>query len=95
MLELAVSMVLPLVDDFGFRSIMPALSPNGRDRFRAAGGRLTPLGFDERFRRTWEYYLAYCEAGFRSGTSTSARWCSRGPEHAGPNRARLRNVCLA
>ena len=21
--------------------------------------------FDERFRRAWEYYLAYCEAGFR------------------------------
>ena len=23
--------------------------------------------FDERFRRMWTYYLAYCEAGFRSG----------------------------
>ncbi len=38
-----------------------------RDRFRAAWPNLTPLGFDERFRRMWEYYLAYCEAGFRSG----------------------------
>jgi cyclopropane-fatty-acyl-phospholipid synthase len=38
-----------------------------RDNFRAAWPRLTPLGFDERFRRLWEYYLAYCEAGFRSG----------------------------
>jgi cyclopropane-fatty-acyl-phospholipid synthase len=25
------------------------------------------LGFDEEFKRMWEYYLAYCEAGFRSG----------------------------
>jgi cyclopropane-fatty-acyl-phospholipid synthase len=25
------------------------------------------MGFDERFRRLWEYYLAYSEAGFRSG----------------------------
>jgi cyclopropane-fatty-acyl-phospholipid synthase len=25
-------------------------------------------GFDERFRRLWHYYLAYCEAGFRAGT---------------------------
>jgi cyclopropane-fatty-acyl-phospholipid synthase len=25
------------------------------------------LGFDERFRRTWRYYLSYCEAGFLSG----------------------------
>ncbi len=23
-------------------------------------------GFDERFRRMWEYYLAYCQAGFRT-----------------------------
>ena len=23
------------------------------------------LGFDERFIRTWHYYLCYCEAGFR------------------------------
>ncbi len=38
-----------------------------RDRFRAAWPLLTPLGFDERFRRMWEYYLAYCEAGFRTG----------------------------
>lgn len=22
------------------------------------------LGYDERFIRTWDYYLAYCEAGF-------------------------------
>jgi cyclopropane-fatty-acyl-phospholipid synthase len=38
-----------------------------RDNFRAAWPNLTPLGFDERFRRLWEYYLAYCEAGFLSG----------------------------
>lgn len=38
-----------------------------RDSFRAAWPTIQPLGFDERFRRLWEYYLAYCEAGFRSG----------------------------
>jgi cyclopropane-fatty-acyl-phospholipid synthase len=25
------------------------------------------LGFDQTFRRMWEFYLAYCEAGFRVG----------------------------
>ncbi len=25
---------------------------------------LAPLGYDERFRRLWTLYLAYCEAGF-------------------------------
>jgi cyclopropane-fatty-acyl-phospholipid synthase len=38
-----------------------------RDNFREAWPSLLTLGFDERFRRLWEYYLAYCEAGFRSG----------------------------
>jgi cyclopropane-fatty-acyl-phospholipid synthase len=38
-----------------------------RERFRAAWPQIAPLGFDERFRRLWEYYLAYCEAGFRTG----------------------------
>jgi cyclopropane-fatty-acyl-phospholipid synthase len=38
-----------------------------RDNFRMAWPNLMPLGFDERFRRLWEYYLAYCEAGFLSG----------------------------
>jgi cyclopropane-fatty-acyl-phospholipid synthase len=37
-----------------------------RERFRAAWPALTTQGFDERFRRLWEYYLAYCEAGFRT-----------------------------
>lgn len=38
-----------------------------RDRFRTAWPDIEQLGFDERFRRLWEYYLAYCEAGFKSG----------------------------
>ena len=38
-----------------------------RDRFRAAWPDIMQQGFDERFRRLWEYYLSYCEAGFRSG----------------------------
>src|SRR5665213_3589360 len=38
-----------------------------RSNFRAAWPNLLPSGFDDRFRRLWEYYLAYCEAGFLSG----------------------------
>lgn len=37
-----------------------------RERFFAAWPQLLPLGFDERFKRMWNYYLSYCEAGFRS-----------------------------
>lgn len=35
-----------------------------RERFVAAWPELEPRGYDERFRRMWELYLAYCEAGF-------------------------------
>lgn len=38
-----------------------------RERFRAAWPEIRTQGFDERFRRMWEYYLSYCEAGFRAG----------------------------
>jgi cyclopropane-fatty-acyl-phospholipid synthase len=37
-----------------------------RDRFLAAWHTIEPLGFDDRFRRMWEMYLAYCEGGFRA-----------------------------
>jgi len=35
-----------------------------RANFEAATARLEELGYDERFRRLWRMYLAYCEAGF-------------------------------
>jgi cyclopropane-fatty-acyl-phospholipid synthase len=39
-----------------------------RQRFDTAWPQIIPLGFDEKFRRMWEQYLCYCEAGFRAGT---------------------------
>jgi cyclopropane-fatty-acyl-phospholipid synthase len=38
-----------------------------RERFMANLGSVRSLGFDERFVRMWEYYLALCEAGFATG----------------------------
>ena len=38
-----------------------------RDSFDEQWPAIHQLGFDETFRRMWEFYLAYCEAGFRSG----------------------------
>ncbi len=37
------------------------------ERFEANWDEVAPLGFDERFRKLWRFYLSYCEAGFRSG----------------------------
>ena len=38
-----------------------------RERFLAAWPEIERLGFDTSFKRMWEYYLCYCEAGFRNG----------------------------
>lgn len=38
-----------------------------REQFLASWPDVAALGFDSRFRRMWEFYLAYCEAGFRTG----------------------------
>jgi cyclopropane-fatty-acyl-phospholipid synthase len=38
-----------------------------RDTFGKHWDEINTLGFDETFRRMWEFYLAYCESGFRSG----------------------------
>lgn len=39
-----------------------------RQRFLHAWQDIEKLGFDERFRRMWLYYFAYCEAGFNART---------------------------
>ena len=38
-------------------------------RFQMAWPKIAQLGYDKRFKRMWEYYLAYCEAGFRSSST--------------------------
>ncbi len=35
--------------------------------FNAAEDELEGMGFDQAFRQTWRYYLAYCQAGFLTG----------------------------
>ncbi|MBX9925557.1 MAG: cyclopropane-fatty-acyl-phospholipid synthase family protein [Hyphomicrobiaceae bacterium] len=37
-----------------------------RDAFDAAWPNIEGLGFDDRFRRMWRYYLTYCEVGFEA-----------------------------
>jgi cyclopropane-fatty-acyl-phospholipid synthase len=35
--------------------------------FHAVDREMARLGYDARFRRMWDYYLAYCETGFKTG----------------------------
>ena len=37
-----------------------------RKNFLDAWEKISPLGFDEYFKRMWEFYLSYCEGGFKS-----------------------------
>jgi len=37
-----------------------------RKNFLEAWEKISPLGFDEYFKRMWEFYLSYCEGGFKS-----------------------------
>lgn len=45
-----------------------------RERFVENSATVTALGFDDVFRRMWELYLAYSEAGFRSGYLDVCQW---------------------
>jgi cyclopropane-fatty-acyl-phospholipid synthase len=38
-----------------------------RERFMAKWEQVRSLGFDEKFKQLWRFYLSYCEAGFRTG----------------------------
>ena len=40
-----------------------------RRSFHEAESAIDALGYDARFRRMWDYYLAYCEVGFDSGVT--------------------------
>jgi cyclopropane-fatty-acyl-phospholipid synthase len=65
--QLGESFGVPVIRERIFGQDYAKTLATWRNNFRAAWPNLKPLGFDERFRRLWEYYLAYCEAGFLSG----------------------------
>ena len=45
-----------------------------RSRFLDRKRDVRALGFDDRFLRRWDYYFAYCEAGFRAGAIDVAHY---------------------
>jgi cyclopropane-fatty-acyl-phospholipid synthase len=58
--------VLQAAENFG--ASYAATLREWQNRFQIAWPKLSFQGFDEKFKRKWEYYLAYCEAGFRAGS---------------------------
>jgi cyclopropane-fatty-acyl-phospholipid synthase len=58
---------LGVVDRLSFGSGYATTLASWRKRFSDRAEEVDRLGFDETFRRMWSFYLAYSEAGFRSG----------------------------
>lgn len=58
---------LRIADEFAFGLDYARTLAHWRSAFEANWPRIAALGFDERFRRLWRMYLAYCEAGFLAG----------------------------
>ncbi|MBL0718749.1 class I SAM-dependent methyltransferase [Piscinibacter sp. Jin2] len=50
-----------------------------REAFLGQDGRVRRLGFDTRFMRIWEFYLAYCEAAFAMGNTNVVQFTLRKP----------------
>lgn len=57
---------LRVVDEFAFGLDYARTLAEWRDAFKQQLPHVKSQGFDEKFLRTWEFYLAYCEAGFRA-----------------------------
>ncbi len=54
---------------FAFGPDYAATLSEWRTSFLARWESIAPLGFDLQFRKTWEFYLAYCEAAFAKGNT--------------------------
>jgi cyclopropane-fatty-acyl-phospholipid synthase len=58
---------LTVVDELAFGRDYAETCRRWRADFMAQREQVLAQGFDERFIRIWEFYLAYCEAGFDAG----------------------------
>ncbi|MSP50186.1 MAG: class I SAM-dependent methyltransferase [Alphaproteobacteria bacterium] len=66
--SLATDARMEWMGDHGFGQDYARTLRLWRQRFVEAWPEISRLGFDERFKRMWQYYLAYCEGGFRAGS---------------------------
>ncbi len=64
----AVAKGFAVNDEFMFGSSYARTLALWQCRFQQAWQEIEALGFERRFKKMWEYYLAYCEAGFRAGS---------------------------
>jgi cyclopropane-fatty-acyl-phospholipid synthase len=70
---------LEVVDEFAFGADYAETLRRWRADFLARKAEVATLGFDERFMRIWEFYLAYCEAAFDTGDISLVQYTLRKP----------------
>jgi cyclopropane-fatty-acyl-phospholipid synthase len=70
---------LEVEDEFTFGADYAETLRQWRERFLREEPRVRELGFDDRFVRIWEFYLAYCEAGFTERSIDVVQYTLRKP----------------
>lgn len=68
---------LHIEDEFHFGADYAHTLRHWRTRFHAQAVQVRALGFDARFVRLWDFYLAYCEAAFDSGSTDVVQFTLR------------------
>ncbi|MES2980658.1 MAG: cyclopropane-fatty-acyl-phospholipid synthase family protein [Pseudomonadota bacterium] len=68
---------LEIVDEFSFGQDYAHTLKLWRDAFLAQESRVLQLGFDKKFVRIWEFYLAYCEAAFAQANTDVVQYTLR------------------
>jgi cyclopropane-fatty-acyl-phospholipid synthase len=71
---------LQVVDQFHFGPDYAQTLRVWRQQFLLQQDRVLKQGFDQRFLRTWEFYLAYCEAAFDEGNTDVVQFTLRKPD---------------
>jgi cyclopropane-fatty-acyl-phospholipid synthase len=71
---------LEIVDEHAFGSDYAETLRRWRADFLARDTQVRQLGFDTRFLRIWEFYLAYCEAAFDTGNTDVVQFTMRRPQ---------------
>jgi cyclopropane-fatty-acyl-phospholipid synthase len=73
----ALAAGLEVVDEFSFGQDYARTLQLWREDFMAQESRVLQLGFDKRFIRIWEFYLAYCEAAFTQANTDVVQYTLR------------------
>ena len=70
---------LEVVNELAFGPDYAETLRRWRTDFLARDRQVRQLGFDTRFMRVWEFYLAYCEAAFDTGNTNVVQFTLRNP----------------